>query len=238
MNDINWRSLEAAAHKTISELVKQQSLGDDKRLLNRLRDHPEMRTDVWRKLPAIAQPDIADRIIRWAFYGYKVAHAYARPPFPKDKKKIADYLAKYPSIPTSESAFIRAEGFCEAMDATRGDAEDRWDSLSPEVTFQRIYRLVQRIAAFYRALDQETKVLIAAINLPKIRKRNSPKAPEWVFSQLMSDRFQNEFGRPLDPVVSALTAVVFQRKNGVGNDTVRGRRRRIGPTVHSRKKPR
>jgi hypothetical protein len=238
MNNINWRSLEATEHRTISELLKQQSLGEDKKLLNRLRSHPEMRTDVWQKLPAIAQPDIADRIIRWAFSGHKVAHAHARPAFPKSKKKIADYLAKYPTIPTSESATIRAELLCEAMDATRGDAEDRWDSLSPEVTFERVYRLVERVAAFYRALDQETKGLIAAINLPKIRKRNSPKAPEWVFSQLMSDRFQNEFGRPLDTVVSALTAVVFQQKNGVGNETVRGRRRRIDQTVHSRKKRR
>ena len=94
MRNINWRSLETAAHKTISELLRQQSLGDDKRLLNRLRNHPEMRTDVWQKLPATTQPNLADRIIRWAFSGHKVAHAFARPAFPKSKKKIANYLAK------------------------------------------------------------------------------------------------------------------------------------------------
>ena len=124
------------------------------------------------------------------------------------------------------------------MDATRSDAEDRWNSLSPEVPFEEVHRLLQRIAAFYRALSEETKGLIAAINLPKIRKRNSPKAPEWVFSQMMSDRFQNEFGKPLDTVVSALTTVVFLQKNGVGNETVRGRRRRIAQAAHSRMKRR
>ena len=237
MNDINWRSLEAAAHKTISELVKQQSLGDDKRLLNRLRDHPEMRTDVWRKLPATAPPNIADCIIRWAFSGHKVAQAYARPSFPKSKKKIAAYLAKYPTIPTSESAAIRAEFLREAMNATRSDAEDRWNSRSPELTFEKVCQLLQGIAVFYRDLDQETKNLITAINLPKIRKRNSPRAAEWVFSRMMSDRLQNTFGKPLDPVVTALTNVVFQ-KDVVGSETVRGRRRRIDQTVHSRKKRR
>jgi hypothetical protein len=224
-----------AAQQKVLELRTLGNLtADDHCLLDRLATYAVMRTDVWGKLPEEAKGS-EDIIIGWAFSAAKFAAAY-RPPRPRKKKELLQYLQKYPSIPNAESAAIRAEWLLEAMKATNEDARRSWPG-NEQLTLDEALAFIERVGSFYRRLANETEALIASISIPKIRKKNAKNAPEVLFSRLLSDRFRTNFGQNLDPVVDALSAVVFDQEAGVGSPTIRSRRRSTPGAAHYIKKP-
>jgi hypothetical protein len=143
-----------------------------------------MRTEVWQKLPAGAPAEMGSDIISWTYGAACCAAAYV-PPLPRQKGKVLDHLSRYPPVSTAENASIRADLLTEAMSATEGDAAERWADLwegDATVTFDKANMLVKHIGNFYRAFNEETMALVKAVGLPKIRKKNAPKAREWIFS--------------------------------------------------------
>jgi hypothetical protein len=226
------------ARQKLSELYVQNHLTtDDRAILERLAGHPAMNTSVWKKLPH-KPPDMQGRIIGWAFSCATVAAAQ-RPPFPRKKSDLFEYLQKYPPVLTAENAATRALILHEAMVATKIDSLASWRSFWPgdaEVTFDLALQFIKNIEEFYRRLHADRQALIAMANLPKIRKRRARNASQMYFSELMSDRLTYLYGRPNDAVVAALTEVVFDLEAGVGETTIRGRRRSHRVAEHSGKK--
>jgi hypothetical protein len=160
------------------------------------------------------------------------------PPPPRQRNKLLHHITKYPPVLTAESAFVHADFLREAMSDTQVDATERWQHLwqgDAAISFERTYLLVKDISDFYRALHAETIALLKAVSLPNIRKKNAARAPEWILSRLLTDRFQKAFGQPFDGIVAALTSVVFDQEAGVGDATIRGRRRGSGRAAHSPK---
>jgi hypothetical protein len=83
---------------------------------------------------------------------------------------------------------------------------------------------VRCLEEFYRRLEIEHRAVIKAADLPYLRKKGARNADQVYFSLVMSKRLMANYGRPLDAVVTALTAVVFNLR-GITEETIRGRRR-------------
>ena len=219
-----------AAQTKLSELRTLSSLtADEHCLLDRLATYAVMRTEVWGKLPEETK-GAEGIIIGWVFFAARLAAAH-RPPPPRKKKDLLQYIQKYPSVLDAENAAIRASWLLDAMKATNEDARASWPG-NEQLTFDEALAFVERLGSFYRRLDDETKALIALISIPKIRKKNANNAREVLFTRLLSDRFRGNFGHNLDPVVSALSALVFDQEAGVGSPTIRSRRRSTPGTAH------
>jgi hypothetical protein len=226
------------ARQKISELRALPTLSDDnRRLLDRLATYPMMRTGVWEKLPPAAK-GAEDFIIEWAFIGAQFVAAY-RPPWPRRKKQLGEYLRKYPPIFAPENVAAYASMLLDAMKATSHRAKEGWSSLwsgDPRVTFEDVVSIVEHIATFNRRLDEKDQEIFASVSLPNIRKRNARNAPEWLFTRLLADHFQRRFGKALDPIVAELYGVVVDQDEVVEGSTIRGRRRSTPGAAHSAKK--
>jgi hypothetical protein len=226
-----------AARQKISELRAIPNLTEsDRRLLDRLANYPVMRTEVWEKLPLSAKR-AEDFIVGWVFYAAQFGAAY-RPPLPRRRGQIPEYLRKYPPILTPEIALDRALMLVDAMKTTNHYAKEAWPSLwsgDRRVTFEEAVSIVENLATFYRRLDEKDKEFLAMVSIPDIRKKNARNAPEWLFARLLADHFQRRFGNTLDSIVAALSAVVFDQDTGVGSSTIRGRRRSAPGAAHSSK---
>jgi hypothetical protein len=228
------------ARQRISELRALPTLtADDHRLLDRLATYPVMRTEVWEKLPPSAK-GAEGFIILWVFLAARFA-ADHRPPLPRRKEEIPRYLQKYPPTYTPENAAAFASMLLDAMKTTSYHAQECWTSQWPAhphvtLTFENVVSIVEQIGTFYSALDEAHKKFLATISLPDIRKKNARNAREWVFTRLLAHHFQKRFGKPLDPIIAELSAVVFDQDAGVGSSTIRGRRRSAPGAAHSSKK--
>jgi hypothetical protein len=227
-----------AARQKISQLRAIPNLTEnDHRLLDRLATYLAMRAEVWEKLPPSAK-GAEDFIVEWVFNAAQLAAAY-RPPLPRRSGQIPEYLQKYAPILTPEIADGRALMLLDAMKATNHYAKEAWPSLWPgdrRVTFEDAVSIVEYLAAFYRRLDEKDKEFLAIVSLPDIRKKNARNAGEWLFARLLATHFQGRFGKSLDPIIAALSAVVFDQDAGVGSSTIRGRRRSAPAAAHSVKK--
>jgi hypothetical protein len=119
------------------------------------------------------------------------------------------------------------------MNATSGDARERWRVLWPgdsQVTFEIALSLVNQIATFYALLDSERKQLWAAVRFPHPRKKRGKNVRPGIVARLLSDHFQKSFGEPCDEVVAELVATVFNYPDdGLSAEAVRGLRR-FAPT--------
>ena len=60
--------------------------------------------------------------------------------------------------------------------------------------------------------------------LPRVKRWNA-KAHQKFFTDYLSARMKQTYGRPFDSIVAALAEVAFDLRDGVGSETVRGRRR-------------
>jgi hypothetical protein len=227
-----------AARQRISELRALPTLTDDHhRLLDRLATYPAMRTGVWEKLPP-SEKGAENFIVLWAFIGAHFAAA-CRPPWPRRKEEIPEYLQKYLPIVNSEVAAGYALMLRDAMKATRDHAREAWSPLWPGdslVTFEDAVSIVEHLATFYRRCDEKDKEFLAMVSLPDIRKKNARNARELLFARLLAHHFQRRFGKSLDPVIAELSAVVFDQDAGVGSSTIRGRRRSAPGAAHSAQK--
>jgi hypothetical protein len=204
-----------------SELRQLASLPDaDRRLLERLASYEVMRDEVWKKLPAAAQ-GAEHRIIALTCATAEIVKAW---------QKI-ESVRKHGSLHTAKKVARLASKLLDAMKQTSGDARgDLWQFLWPgdrQITFEVALLMVEQLATFYSAADDwYIGVAEESDKLSTLRKRNAKTARQIVFARWLAGCFQSEFGKPLDPIVAALSSVVFgERGEGALAPTIRGRRR-------------
>jgi hypothetical protein len=203
-----------------SELQRLANLPDaDHRLLERLASYEVMRDEVWQKLPAAARG--AEYLIIRRTYGVaRTAELWLE----------LEHIRKHTSLRTAKKVANFASKLRDAMEETRGDARYFWPSLwsgDVQITFESALSVVEQLATFYRATDVAYKGIgEASDDLSKLRKRNVKNAREIIFARYLASCFQDDFGKPLDPVVAAISSVVFDKEGeGALAPTIRGRRR-------------
>jgi hypothetical protein len=202
-----------------SELQQLANTPDgDHPLLRRLASYTVMRDEVWKKLPAAAR-GAEGLIIRQTYAVARVVEAW----------QTIEHVRKYNSLRPAKHVARLASKLARAMKQTSGDASDIWHLWrgDGQVTFAVALSVVEQLATFYCDADDLYKELGEQSNkLSRLRKKNAKNAPEVMFARWLASSFQREFGKPLDPIISALSSVVFN-KGGEGAlaPTIRGRRR-------------
>lgn len=200
-------------------------------LLNRLATYEVMKTDVWEKLPAECLPS-AGWVINSVCLAYDTAMAI-KPPLPKRKEDWTDYIQKYPVQSSCGELASLAKVLEEGMKPWEPFMAHFWAEMwtgNPEVTPRKAMEFLLALDDLFKRLDVEARKLQALANLPPLpRKKGSLTVHETYFSQTMSGFFLERFGKPFDPVVTALTEVAFDQPGGSDTATIRGRRRRKRP---------
>jgi hypothetical protein len=236
----------SAARDTILELRQRADLTPEQlAALDRLAnsDCELMHTEVWQRLPPSAAGK-EGRIIVWTVLGLGFAAAI-RPPFPKNRAEAAKHLAKYPDRWPARDAATLASSLLEAMDENRQDAEGtRLGPFGPDLIDSTIWEaylqtmcpgqklsylearnIVERLALFFEVLWGKDQAFIAALKLPRLRKKQAADAKEIYLSRFLSQRFVDHFGDAYDPIVGALVGVALGSKHSPDAATIRGRRR-------------
>ena len=206
-----------------SELQRLANSPDaDHRLLERLASYEEMHSGVWQKVPAVARR--AEHLI--------IRRTYAVARLVPTWQKIEDFR-KYSWLRDAGKIARLASKLLDAMNqasANAADWQDLWQNLWPgdeRTTFEYALSLIERLAVLYRdAAARYEGIAETSTKLSTLKKKNLREAREIVFQRWLASAFKDDFGRPLDGVVSALSSVVFD-KGGEGAlaPTVRGRRR-------------
>jgi hypothetical protein len=218
-----------AARRELESLA-EQGIGDYS-LLDRLATYQVMRDDVWPKVPA----EKADIVIRQVWAIATVAGAW---------KTLHRVLGHIPYRAIKDAARY-AKKLLHAMKQANGDLSLSWHlwpgdqqiMTSSEflATLETARSAVDNLATFYSRADEQYKELIKVSNGLSwvLRKKNKQEAQEIFFQRWLMNRFQAEFGKPLDTVVMALSSVVFDQDEGVASSTIRGRRRSAPGAAHS-----
>jgi hypothetical protein len=217
-----------AARKQIVELwASPLGVTDaNQQLLKRLATYTSMRTEVWEKLPS--NPKIpAGEIIQWAFTAYTIFHSLRRP-YPRTKAKWAEWhqhQAKHQ--PLTDPGYV--SNLClrlwEEIYACKLETELYWPhfwvgekTLNPD----NVLSILDHLREFYVRMHAEYEELLRL--LPRVNRWNT-KAHQKFFTEFLSAQMKKTYGRPLDEMVAGLTNVAFDLDQGVGSETIRGRRR-------------
>jgi len=203
-----------AAKSELQQLANKPD--EDHQLLGRLASYEVMRDEVWKKLPAAAQ-GAEGLIIRRTYAAARLVEAW---------QKI-EHVRKYSSLRTAKKgARLKLR---DAMKRTSGDAGDIWHLWPGDrlITFEIALSVVEQLATFYGAADAWYKnVVEMSDQLSRVRKKNAKHARETMFVRWLEGSFRRDFGKPLDPIISALSSVVFDKGGeGAQAPTIRGRRR-------------
>ena len=206
------------------ELLAQTALTSADRALLRRLASPDIKPDVWDKLPRSARGS-EGLIVAWTCHATALASGW-RPPRPIDLAGLAESIARYPPILSTEDALGRSQLLLEAMNATGADARERWQLWpgNSDVTFEAALSFVEHVREFYHRLDAEHKELWAAIDFPYPRKARGRNVRRDIVARILSARFQKNFGQPCDEVVAALVAVVYP-DDAPSAEAIRGLRR-------------
>ena len=210
---------------------------ENRRLLARLATYPSMKTEVWEKLPS--KPKIPKgAIIEWAFTAYTVFHSLRRP-YPKTKAGVierSEHQAKH--APLTDPAYV--SHLClwlwEEIYKCKLETESYWPRFwKGDVTINadKVLLILDQLREFYVGMHAEYQDLLHW--LPRVNRWN-PKAHQKFFTEFLSARMRETYGRPFDRTVAALAEVAFDVSDGVGSETVRGRRRLGKPPEKSKKK--
>jgi hypothetical protein len=203
---------------------------------------------VWQKLPPSAAGK-KGRIIDWTLTGLRLAAAA----FPRNKAE-SERLARLSARWTVQDAATRASSLLEAMDEKRQYAERAWKAYSqktwregyeqlrqlygkqvemadlravrPTLSYLEARNIVEWLAHFFKVLRAEDLALAAALQFPKIRKKQAANVKELCLSRFLSQCFIYHFNDPYDPIVGALVGVALDSDHGPDAATIRGRRRR------------
>jgi len=227
----------AGRARIIDKLAEPDLAPHTRALCFRLAEFPAMRR-VWESFRGIGHEDF---IIDAVIFRYETAISLP-PPRPRKRTDFEEYLKNQNRIfPVSaEGIALKARLMLEEMHELQADAQFCWEWLwtgDRAMTFDKLVAAIEHTAAFYSNIAEERKKLIAAIALsPPPRKRVAKRAQEIWFSQLMSEWFATNVGRPVDAVVEILTDVAFDLGGELAPGIAKGRRRRSAGK-HSRKKP-
>jgi hypothetical protein len=232
-----------AARNRITELCASSLAKDGANLsvLKRLATYTAMKTEVWKKLPPEPK-DFEGTIIQWAFCAYTIFHAL-KEPYPKTKAKAkwrewAKRLEK--RAPLTDPAYLSqlSHQLWEEIFKAKVETESYWPafwegdkSISPD----QVLSILDQLRVFYVRMAVEYRALLAM--LPNVTRRNIKSAQKF-FTEFLSSRMKETYGRPLDSIVAALADVAFDLPQGVAGETVRGRRRIGSGPENSKQKTR
>jgi hypothetical protein len=221
-----------AARTAIIELSAGSSLSEaSRRLLRRLATDPTMKTEVWERLPVEAAGK-EGLVVHWAFFAFTKYAALLPRPGRKAKKEswrqFFQVLLETPQGASPESAARLAHCLALELRELTPYSNTHWSRLwhgDRSITAEKGADLVLDIAIFLARLWEVDREFL--ISLPAIERPFSKKSPRIFFSRVMSDGLKEIYGRALDSVVAALTQVAFDEREGVGEETVRARRRTV-----------
>jgi hypothetical protein len=93
---------------------------------------------------------------------------------------------------------------------------------------------MDQVSSFCLKVDEEYQLIFR--RLPEIKRRSGRKPAQKFFTDFLSQRMTEAYGEALDPIVATLEEVAFDVVEGVGAETIRGRRRMRGKPENSRQK--
>ncbi len=195
-------------------------------LLKRLACYPAMKTEVWEKLPSEPK-GLEGTIIDWTFLAFTVFPMLRRP-YPKTKAKSREYAKHWQKhVPLPDPAYPSqlAYPLWDQISSLKLQTDFYWARLwqgDKTVSTDQVLAILEQLGEFYARMDKEYRNLLSA--LPRVT-RWSPKGGHKFFTEYLSRRMQETYGRPLDSIVAALGEVAFDLTQGVASETVRGRRR-------------
>ena len=229
-----------AARRTITELWARPGLDDAEReLLDRLATYDAMETGVWEKLPSEPK-DCEGNVIHWAWVAFVCFRRRPRPfPKTKSKAKLEDWARHLPRDPLPDFAHTRglARLVRDQMIQHWGDAQPYWQPFwegDKNLTLDQVIAVIDQVSAFYRKVDEEYRRFFRS--LPDVKRWGGKKSAQKFFTEVLSKRMIEIYGRPFDPIVTTLVEVAFDLAGGVSTETIRGRRRKSGTPEISRQK--
>lgn len=101
----------------------------------------------------------------------------------------------------------------------------------PPITFSQYIYLLRKTGDYFEQLHKEITETIhdRTSALPRVsRKLSLPNARQIYFARAMAKLLKGTYGRPLDAVNAVLVTVMFNLKDPIGEETVRGWRRLTG----------
>jgi hypothetical protein len=218
------RWVPAAARRMIQGIWQYWTLDEAARAaLVRFATYPAMRTEVWEKLPAEPESAAGD-VIYYAAIAVMVFPMLR--PFPTTGRRAAldrwaQFRRKHPEPPSNNSYAFSAYELLKAVCDMR---DDLWAQHFQGLDREHVISILGATAMSFISMAKDHEAWFAAMQFPKVRQWDHPRAAELFFSRWMSSRLKAIYGRDCDFVVSALTAVAFDRVD-VGEETVRWRRR-------------
>jgi hypothetical protein len=231
-----------AARRALAELWTHPWLDDaERKLLDRLATYDAMKTGVWEKLPSEPK-DFEGDIIHWA-WGAFVIFRRRRRPFPKTKSKAkwedwAKHLRR-DFLPDFAHTSSLARIVRDQMIGHHGDAQPYWQHFwegDKNLTLDQVIVVIDQVSAFYRKVDENYWLFLRS--LPEVKRWGGKKPSQKFFTEVLSKRMTATYGKPLDSIVATLAEVGFDLAEGVGAETIRGRRRTPGTPENSRRKSR
>jgi hypothetical protein len=205
-----------AARKRITELRASLGITDpNQRLLKRLATYTSMKTDVWEKLPRHPKGS-EGAIIDWAFSAHMMFHSFPR----RHGKGKAQWWITDDALITHLCV-----GLAEAICKCKSDNESYWPRFwegDRTINTDKVLSILGHLREFYERMHVEYEELLRF--LPRVN-RWSDKGHQKFFAECLSAQMKKTYGRPLDEIVAGLTNVAFDLDQGVGSETIRGRRR-------------
>jgi hypothetical protein len=197
------------ARETIEAFDGLELPPEAREVLTRLANHDDMRT-VWKRLPR----EQSGKVITLA---------------------LATYLAAsdLPFLSATRREFVTSA--TELAACARRIADDlakptifvqRLSNTALPITLSEYVELLRETARFYGDLDKDVHQFLRSMRLPRpSRKRIVPNAKQIYFARTMARLLVRLFRRPHDAVNAALTTVVFNLQQPIGEETVRSWRR-------------
>jgi hypothetical protein len=183
--------------------------------------------------------DFEGDVIYCAWVAFVCFRRRRRPlPKTKSKAKFQDWSRHLPRNPLPD--FAHTSGLArlvrDQMIQHRGNAEPYWPPFwegDKNLTLDQVIAVIDQVSAFYRKLDEEDQRFFRS--LPDVKGWGNKRAQKF-FSEVLSKRMEEIYGRPFDRIVATLVQVAFDLPGGVGTETIRGRRRKPGTPEISRQK--
>jgi hypothetical protein len=215
----------AAARQAIEDLSQDPLDETARAALKRLATYPAMYTEVWEKLQG--EPEsAAGELVRCAVVAIMVFPILR--PMPKTQRHSAwkrwdqfrrKHLKHALGLPHETHAYFAAE----LGDTVRTISDASWAHHWQGLDRARMVSDLDAAARAFQSMGAESEAMLTALQFPEVHRWDDPRAAEVFFSKWMSKLLSNFYGRPCDPVVAALTAVVFDHED-VAPNTVRWRR--------------
>jgi hypothetical protein len=118
-----------------------------------------------------------------------------------------------------------------------GDAQPYWQRFwegDKNLTLDQVIAIINQVSSFYLKVDAEYQVFFRS--LPEVKRWRGSKPAQKFFTEVLSKRLNETYGKRLDPIVATLVEVAFDLAEGVSTETIRGRRRKPGRPEISRQK--